>query len=811
MVRSSVRLVILVLGVACLASPSFAFHTAYEVTNEEPVRWDLAADGFLHLDISSDIPLAAGVPDPGWRTVAIPEAWPLDCDPRLTVLDADTLLLPHRLAPLAGDWITSDTATPPPLPVPDQGIYSADRWFPEAPVRIETSGRLGGSSIASLSWCPLRYNPVRGELIVIHRAVLTAAPRGAEPVPAPATDTVPVDDVLAAATEALLQDAHPGGLRSPAVGLSPDWVWPDDPPLGVSYVVVTASRFSATMRPLVEWKARRGIAAGLATVEAIIAAYPGVDAAAAVRAYLQAAYGQGLQWVVLAGDETVLPVRYAYAGFESDPGGLENQQICDLYFADLSGNWDADGDGIYGEFIGDNADLYGELYVGRLPFSTADEAVNIIDKIIAYEAGPASADYLTRTVSVAADQMRDWSDGVGQHTLVASGMPSGWTHDLSTMVENPSGEDLQPSSPEATDLPGLLSTGAGFANYYVHGNAHGFVVRSPGILESPLSWVLTFGSSGDGNGHLTEIAATGRPGVHLSAACNQGAFDMDAPALGGYGESVAERLLFTRGSGAVAFVGQSRWGWVATSYKLIAKFYAYVNQGSIPNHVGVYQALAKAAFPAYRDLNFGNNLYGDPEMPVWKSGPQPLAASMPSVFTPGAPLGTISAFSGAQPVAGALVTIAAGDSVWTVGTTDGSGVLDGDLLMPLAGEVIVTVSKSGYRIYSVTVPVSIIADIFDEESTLPTEFILSPNYPNPFNAGTVIPFSLEAETSVALTVYDILGRPVNRLIDGLRGAGSHLITFDGTDDRGRPLATGVYFARLVAEGRTQVRKMVLLR
>jgi hypothetical protein len=380
------------------------------------------------------------------------------------------------------------------------------------------------------------------------------------------------------------------------------------------------------------------------------------------------------------------------------------------------------------------------------------------------------------------------------------------------MVESPSGDDPQPSNPSGADLPGLLSQGAGFVNYYVHGCGDGFVVRSSGLLESDFSWVRTYGSPGDGHGHLNTIAPTPTPGIHLSAACDQGGFDLNSPPYNrSVGESVAERLLFTSQGGAVAFVGQSRWGWVSSSYKLIEKFYQHVKSASTPNHVGIYQALAKAAYPGYRDLVFGNNLYGDPEMPVWTSVPHSLTAAIPPVFTPGSRLGVIEVLSGSQPVSGALVTIAAGDSVWFLGTTDASGSLDSDLPMPNAGEIAVTVSKAGYRMVSETVPVSIIADVFDDDVIIPGGFALSPNYPNPFNAATVVPIALEAWTHVSLNIYDILGRRVRTLVNGSLESGPHHITFDATDNSGRPLPSGVYFARLVSDGQAHVRKMVLLR
>ena len=90
-------------------------------------------------------------------------------------------------------------------------------------------------------------------------------------------------------------------------------------------------------------------------------------------------------------------------------------------------------------------------------------------------------------------------------------------------------------------------------------------------------------------------------------------------------------------------------------------------------------------------------------------------------------------------------------------------------------------------------------------------FGLSQNYPNPFNPLTRMEFSLTATSRVSLRVYDMSGKPVRTLVDEVMGAGVHSAMWEGDDDGGRPVASGVYVTRLVAEGRTAVCKSVLLR
>ena len=93
----------------------------------------------------------------------------------------------------------------------------------------------------------------------------------------------------------------------------------------------------------------------------------------------------------------------------------------------------------------------------------------------------------------------------------------------------------------------------------------------------------------------------------------------------------------------------------------------------------------------------------------------------------------------------------------------------------------------------------------------PSRTELFANQPNPFNPSTTIRYSLEAAGSVRLLVYDTTGRRVRSLVQGSESAGEHSVAFDGRDDRGDVLASGVYFYRLEAGSVVKTRKMVLLK
>ncbi len=91
------------------------------------------------------------------------------------------------------------------------------------------------------------------------------------------------------------------------------------------------------------------------------------------------------------------------------------------------------------------------------------------------------------------------------------------------------------------------------------------------------------------------------------------------------------------------------------------------------------------------------------------------------------------------------------------------------------------------------------------------ETALEPNRPNPFNPTTAIRYTLESAGPARILVFDAAGVRVRTLVDGHHSRGPHEVVFDGRDDAGRSLASGVYFYRLEAGGVVQTRKMVLLK
>ncbi|TFH65256.1 MAG: T9SS type A sorting domain-containing protein [Candidatus Zixiibacteriota bacterium] len=98
-----------------------------------------------------------------------------------------------------------------------------------------------------------------------------------------------------------------------------------------------------------------------------------------------------------------------------------------------------------------------------------------------------------------------------------------------------------------------------------------------------------------------------------------------------------------------------------------------------------------------------------------------------------------------------------------------------------------------------------------DNGRVPSVFKLSQNYPNPFNPITAIRYSLHRPSQVSITVFNVLGQEVKTLESGMQSAGTYETTWDGTNQAGQEVASGIYFYRIKAGENIETRKMVLLK
>ena len=99
----------------------------------------------------------------------------------------------------------------------------------------------------------------------------------------------------------------------------------------------------------------------------------------------------------------------------------------------------------------------------------------------------------------------------------------------------------------------------------------------------------------------------------------------------------------------------------------------------------------------------------------------------------------------------------------------------------------------------------------DAGKVIPGDMRMEAAYPSPFNESTRVRYRLPRAATVSLRVLDVLAKPVRVLARGQQAAGEHTVRWDGRDDAGQPLPSGVYLIRLEAGGQVATRKVVLVR
>lgn len=99
----------------------------------------------------------------------------------------------------------------------------------------------------------------------------------------------------------------------------------------------------------------------------------------------------------------------------------------------------------------------------------------------------------------------------------------------------------------------------------------------------------------------------------------------------------------------------------------------------------------------------------------------------------------------------------------------------------------------------------------DDEQIVPGNFYLSRNYPNPFNPSTTIRYEIANDGQISLIVYDVMGRKVKTLTNGYASAGQYSVVWDGRDDSGMQVSSGVYFYVIKTPANIAIRKMNLIR
>ena len=265
---------------------------------------------------------------------------------------------------------------------PDQKIYSSYEPYPGNLLVSFTSGNMGGFSVGTIDFAPVQYIPVSGKI-----RLYTSIDFEVNYQPSSPDKIKP--KVRSISAEELWRDYIKGMVVNPEeVGYSGaellDNTEGKDGDM-VELLIIAKESSSSYFDDFVLWKKYKGYSTELVTKETILATYSGTDDMEKIRNCIKDYFeNKGTVYVIIGGVSQYIPMRDAYdAGFDVIEG--DHNIPTDLYYQDLDGTWNADGDSHWGEHPSDDIDFYADVFVGRVPAYLTSAIQPMLDKFLMYD------------------------------------------------------------------------------------------------------------------------------------------------------------------------------------------------------------------------------------------------------------------------------------------------------------------------------------------------------------------------------------------------------------------------------------------
>lgn len=517
-------------------------------------------------------------------------------------------------------------------------VYNEDTSFPGVIAEILLTGTLSGYPMVEIAVYPIQYNPVKQE-IVLYETIdlqLELTPSGNSDRTSWAVGSEENDSF-----RRMVQSMVDNPNEVPIPDLK-NRASLSTPP--VEYLIITHADYVTEFQRLADWKTKKGVWTEIVTIAYIDQHYSGLDLQEKIRNCISAykeEYCADFVYVLLGGDNDIIPCRYAHVSAvlstTVSPDIYQNIPS-DLYYAALEGTWNADGDNQYGEFPDDHQephdplDWSSDVFVGRAPVDTLDQVILFVDKVLLYEgADPAlPMDYQKELFFVSAN-MDDKT-----HCNVLKDQ-------IDVEFVNFSGSNYF-NIAKAHNLNKSISiTELNYGKNVVNHAGHGWVNGVQTALNNPSVYL----NSNDVSALTNWPRLTG---VMYSTSCFSGAFDvpLNDPSLSGYSDCFGEYFVLAPNGGGAAYIGNSRAGlywevdpinppnytWETLSHWYDRAFFREIyfvhqNQTDFDKYVlGKAFAYARQSTPTWerpsanifaRYCMYEQNLFGDPEMPIFKN------------------------------------------------------------------------------------------------------------------------------------------------------------------------------------------------
>lgn len=581
--------------------------------------------------------------------------------------------------------------TEPEYTAPNEAIYSSSSPFPGDIAYSHNSGNRSGYHVGNIVFAPVQYIPATGKVTIYTSISFDVTLNTAEgELVYPKIRLKRIDEQVRRDLEKAV--INPGEIVPPA-GMEiiggydgyKDDVYP--------YLIISGSTSTSSLDDLVEWKTRKGNKAEIKTVSEINSEYSGTDTEEKIRNCIIDYYtNYGTQYILLVGTNSNLPMRYAY---DPDFNVSEANHLVptDDYYGCLDGDWNADGDGYWGEYPDDNVDFNFDIYIGRFQAYNSSYTADIVDKTLCYEGTNLSSltnpyDYDDRALLAGAYLDASTNTGITMDYIEDNYLTgSFWTTEV---LKDTS---YYGSNFSASRFKSEMNEGRNFIAHSAHSNSTVLGTNSGGVYSSNLE-ALTNGP------RFT--------GCLYTLGCYSGRIETN--------NNCAASFVRNDDGGGAGYVGNTRYGWYGPgdphgwSARFLEDYFEEIGDG-VAGSAEAYvehkhQNIGLMNNDYWRYIYFELYLTGDPDLHFNNDTVSPLTVTYVNDIPQGSYPYDVHVGSSKANVAGAMVCLWKGEEIYDCGLTDKNGDVTFDIDPASQGTMYLTVTVRNFETFEADVNVT---------------------------------------------------------------------------------------------------------